>query len=79
MKIIINEQIPNKEYIPQGYFVSFNTCMIEIFRLNSQYENISGENEIKEAYKKLSKQINDINSKFNFENELFSKYFKFID
>ena len=79
IKLILNEQIPNKEYISQGYFVSFNTCMIEIFRLNSQYENISGENEIKEAYKKLSKQINDINSKFNFENELFSKFFKYID
>jgi len=78
-KLIVNEQIPNKDYIPQGYFVSFNTCMIEIFKLNSQYENISGENEIKEAYKELSKKVNDINSKFNFENELFSKYFKFND
>ena len=36
--------------------------MIEIFKLNSQYENISGENEIKEAYKELSKKVNDINS-----------------
>ena len=79
IKFILNEQIPNKDYIPQGYFVSFNTCMIEIFKLNKQYENITGENEIKEAYKKLSKQINDINSKFNFENELFSKYFKNIE
>jgi len=73
-KFIVNEQIPNKDFIPQGYFASFNTCMIEIFKLNSKYENITDENEIKEAYKKLSKQVNDINTKFNFENDLFFKY-----
>ena len=66
---IINEECANKMYIPQGYFVSFNTCMIEIFKLNSQYENITDENEIIEVYKKLSKLINDINSKFNIENK----------
>ena len=66
---IINEEDPNKNFISQGYFVSFNTCMIEIFKLNSQYENITDENEINEAYKKLSKLVNDINAKFNIENQ----------
>ena len=63
--IVSNEELVNKFYISKGYgyFVSFSTCMIEIFKLNSKYENNS-ETNVNETYNILSKQVNHLNKKF---------------
>ena len=62
-KTLINyEEVVNKFYISQGYFTSFNTSMIEIFKLNSKYEN--NNININEAYNILSNQVRNINEQF---------------
>lgn len=61
--LVLNEEIVNKSYINQGYFVSFSTCVISIFKLNDKYNGMS-EIDLNEAYKCLLKQFNIINDKF---------------
>ena len=61
--LVLNEEIVNKSYINQGYFVSFSTCVISIFKLNDKYNGMS-EIDLNEVYKTLYKQFNIINDKF---------------
>ena len=62
--IVSNEELVNKFYISKGYgyIVSFSTCMIEIFKLNSKYG--SNDININEVYNILSKKVNHLNNKF---------------
>ena len=61
--LALNEEIISKFYINQGYFVSFSTCVISIFKLNDKYNGMS-EIDLNETYKSLLKQFNIINDKF---------------
>ena len=60
----INEELLSVLYINQGYLISFSTNVILIFKLNSNYENCDI-NSLNEIYKKLYKEINIINKKYN--------------
>ena len=62
--LILNEEIVNKYFITQGYFISFSTSVISIFKLNDNYINISNI-DLNEAYKRLHKEFSLINDKLN--------------
>ena len=62
--LILNEEIVNKYFITQGYFISFSTSVISIFKLNDNYINISNI-DLNEAYKRLDKEFSLINDKLN--------------
>ena len=61
--LILNEEYVNNYYINQGYFVSFSSCVIAIFKLNKEYEN--NNINVDEKYKILSEKVNIIKEKFN--------------
>ena len=59
-----NEELVSKFYIGQGYFVTFSTCIIAIFKLKNS-ENYNYDIDLNEAYKRLHKEFTLINEKFN--------------
>ena len=62
--LILSEELNSKIYIKQGYLLHYSTKVILIFRLNSEYEKCDV-NDLNEIYKKLYKEINIINEKYN--------------
>ena len=61
--LALNEEIVSKYYIAKGYFVSFSTSVISIFKLNNSYCNCNID--LNETYKRLIKEVTFINEQFN--------------
>ena len=59
-----NEELVSKFYIGQGYFVTFSTSIIAIFKLKNS-ENYNYNIDLNETYKRLQKEFKLINDKFN--------------
>lgn len=62
--LVLSEELTSKIYIRQGYLIHYSSKVILIFRLNSEYEKCDV-NDLNEIYKKLYKEINIINEKYN--------------
>jgi hypothetical protein len=55
------EKIITKQYLPSGYFILLSFTVIQIFKLNDEYVNKT--TNFDEIYKKLHKDILDLNEK----------------
>lgn len=61
--LVLKEEIVSKYFIGKGYFVSFSTSVISIFKLNNSYFNYTID--LNETYKRLFKEVSLINEQFN--------------
>ena len=59
--LIEKEEVLTKQYLPSGYFILLSFTVIQIFKLNDEYNDSSLN--IDEIYKRLHKDIVDLNEK----------------